>query len=90
MTDPRDSRGPLEPDAVNSRTSGSEGAGERQRSPATRLSHRTQRAVPKRRRARRPLIQGLGQAACYAAAATLAGGLVRELLQLAHMSATSC
>ncbi|SCD57394.1 Endonuclease, Uma2 family (restriction endonuclease fold) [Streptomyces sp. SolWspMP-5a-2] len=38
MTDPRDSRGPLEPDAVNSRTSGSEGAGGRQRPPATRLS----------------------------------------------------
>lgn len=37
MTDPRDSRGPLEPDAVNSRTSGSEGAGGRQRPPATRL-----------------------------------------------------
>ncbi|MEU3348537.1 Uma2 family endonuclease [Streptomyces sp. NPDC006700] len=38
MTDPRDSRDPLEPDAVNSRTSGSEGAGGRQRPPATRLS----------------------------------------------------
>ncbi|WP_405782717.1 hypothetical protein [Streptomyces sp. NBC_00859] len=54
------------------------------------MSHRTQRPVPKRRRARRLLIQGLGQAAFYAASATLAGGLVRELLHLAHMSAASC
>ncbi|WP_329327643.1 hypothetical protein [Streptomyces luteogriseus] len=54
------------------------------------MYHRTHRPAPKRRRARHPLIQGLGQAAFYAASATLAGGLVRELLHLVHMSASSC
>lgn len=54
------------------------------------MSHRTHRPVPKRRRARRPLVQGLGQAAFYAASATLVGGLVRELLHLIHTSVSSC
>lgn len=53
------------------------------------MFHRTHRTALKRRRERRCLVQGLGQAAFYAAAATLAGGLVRELLYLAHMSAAS-
>ncbi|MEU9272161.1 hypothetical protein AB0N97_41405 [Streptomyces collinus] len=54
------------------------------------MSHRTHRPVPKRRRARHRLVQGLGQAAFYAASATLAGGLVRELLHLVHTSVSSC
>ncbi|MFJ9712122.1 hypothetical protein [Streptomyces sp. NPDC101234] len=54
------------------------------------MSHRTHRPVPERRRARRCLVQGLGQAAFYAASATLSGGLVRELLNLVHLSASSC
>ncbi|MGW4982106.1 hypothetical protein [Streptomyces mirabilis] len=53
------------------------------------MSHRTHRTVPKRRRARHPLVQGLGQTAFYAASATLASGLVRELLYLVHMSVFS-
>ncbi|MFF4296368.1 hypothetical protein ACFY0N_22355 [Streptomyces vinaceus] len=54
------------------------------------MSHRTRRPAPKRRRARHRLVQGLGQAAFYAASATLAGGLVRELLHLVHLSVFSC
>ncbi|MEE4495060.1 MULTISPECIES: hypothetical protein [Streptomyces] len=54
------------------------------------MSHRTHRPAPKRRRARHRLVVGLGQAALYAATATLAGGLVRELLHLVHMSVSSC
>ncbi|MDX2855182.1 hypothetical protein [Streptomyces scabiei] len=54
------------------------------------MSHRTHRPVPKRQRARRRPFQGLGQAAFYAASATLAGGLVRELLHLIHTSVSSC
>ncbi|MHA7957137.1 hypothetical protein ACX9I7_05180 [Streptomyces sp. L500] len=54
------------------------------------MSHRTHRPVQKRRRARHRLVQGLGQAAFYAASATLAGGLVRELLHVIHMSVSSC
>ncbi|MFE5946517.1 hypothetical protein [Streptomyces sp. NPDC056480] len=54
------------------------------------MSHRTHRPAPKRRRARHRLVQDLGQAAFYAASATLAGGLVRELLHLVHMSVFSC
>ncbi|WP_157856067.1 hypothetical protein [Streptomyces aureocirculatus] len=54
------------------------------------MSHRTHRTALKRRRERHCLVQALGQAAFYAAAATLAGGLVRKLLHLAHMSASSC
>jgi hypothetical protein len=54
------------------------------------MSHRTHRPVPKRRRARHRLGLGLGQAAFYAASATLAGGLVRELLHLVHTSVSSC
>ncbi|MFJ9821156.1 hypothetical protein ACIRU3_39065 [Streptomyces sp. NPDC101151] len=54
------------------------------------MSHRTHRPAPKRRRARHHLVQGLGQAAFYTASATLAGGLVRELLHLVHMSVSSC
>lgn len=54
------------------------------------MSHRTHRPVLKRRHARRRLVQGLGQTAFYAASATLAGGLVRELLHLVHTSVSSC
>ncbi|MFF0482191.1 hypothetical protein [Streptomyces sp. NPDC004435] len=54
------------------------------------MSHRTHRPAPKRRRARHHLVRGLGQAAFYAASTTLAGGLVRELLHLVHMSVFSC
>ncbi|MHC3455920.1 hypothetical protein [Streptomyces prasinus] len=54
------------------------------------MSHRTHRPAPKWRRARHRLVEGLGQAALYAASATLAGGLVRELLHLVHMSVSSC
>ncbi|MFF5971470.1 hypothetical protein ACFY7C_08055 [Streptomyces sp. NPDC012769] len=54
------------------------------------MSHRTHRPAPKQRRVRHRLVQGLGQAAFYAASATLAGGLVRELLHLVHMSVFSC
>ncbi|MFJ9729229.1 hypothetical protein ACIRP3_41450 [Streptomyces sp. NPDC101209] len=50
------------------------------------MSHRTHRPAPKRRRARHRLAQGLGQAAFYAASATLAGGLARALLHLVHLS----
>ncbi|MGQ4484330.1 hypothetical protein ACN6LM_002658 [Streptomyces sp. SAS_281] len=54
------------------------------------MNHRTHRRAPKRRRARRRLIEGLGQTAFYAASATLTGGLVHELLQLVHIRASSC
>ncbi|MFJ5045527.1 hypothetical protein ACIQH7_09815 [Streptomyces anulatus] len=54
------------------------------------MSHRTHRRTPKRRRARHRLIEGLGQAALYAASATLAGGLVHELLRLVRISVSSC
>ncbi|MFF3312937.1 hypothetical protein [Streptomyces sp. NPDC002952] len=54
------------------------------------MSHRTHRPVPKQRRARRQSFQGLGQAAFYAASATLASGLVREMLHLIHTSVSSC
>ncbi|WP_189269412.1 hypothetical protein [Streptomyces fuscichromogenes] len=54
------------------------------------MSHRTHRPVPEQRRARHRLVQGLGQAALYAASATLASGLVRELLYLVHTSVSSC
>lgn len=54
------------------------------------MSHRTHRPAPKRRRARHRLVQGLGQAAFYAASAALAGGLVREILHLVHVSVSSC
>ncbi|MEU6633345.1 hypothetical protein ABZ905_34430 [Streptomyces parvus] len=54
------------------------------------MSHRTHRPAAKRRRARHRLVQGLGQAAFYAASATLAGGLVRELLHLVNVSVSSC
>ncbi|MFJ9893661.1 hypothetical protein ACIQPR_10050 [Streptomyces sp. NPDC091280] len=53
------------------------------------MSHRTHRPVPKRRRARRPLVQGFGQTVFYAASATLASGLVHELFYLVHMAAFS-
>ncbi|MER7728574.1 hypothetical protein [Streptomyces sp. NPDC096323] len=54
------------------------------------MSHRTHRPAPKPRRNRHRLVEGLGQAALYAASAALAGGLVRELLQLVHTSVSSC
>ncbi|MCX4501124.1 hypothetical protein [Streptomyces anulatus] len=54
------------------------------------MSHRTHRRPPKRRRARHRLVEGLGQAALYAASATLAGGLVHTLLRLVHISVPSC
>ncbi|MFF0561944.1 hypothetical protein [Streptomyces sp. NPDC004266] len=54
------------------------------------MCHRTHRPAPKRRRARHRIVQGLGQASIYAASATLAGGLVRELLHLVHVSVFSC
>ncbi|MFD3415015.1 hypothetical protein [Streptomyces cyaneofuscatus] len=54
------------------------------------MNHRTHRRTPKRRRARHRLVEGLGRAALYAASATLAGGLVQALLQLVHVSVSSC
>ncbi|MFD8117848.1 hypothetical protein [Streptomyces microflavus] len=54
------------------------------------MSHRTHRRPPKRRRARHRLVEGLGQAALYAASATLVGGLVHKLLRLVHISVSSC
>ncbi|MFE2181397.1 hypothetical protein [Streptomyces sp. NPDC059455] len=54
------------------------------------MSHRTHRPDLKRRRARHRLVQGLGQAAFYAASATLAGGLARGLLNLVRLSVSSC
>ncbi|MET7574963.1 hypothetical protein ABZT04_41845 [Streptomyces sp. NPDC005492] len=50
------------------------------------MSHRTHRPDAKQRRARPPLGQGLWQTVFYAASATLASGLIHELLYLVHRS----
>ncbi|WP_282792908.1 hypothetical protein [Streptomyces sp. CC224B] len=52
------------------------------------MSHRTHRPAPKWRRARHRLVRA-GQAAFYAASATLAAGLVREFLHLVHLHVLS-
>ncbi|MFM9647807.1 hypothetical protein ACKI1S_16865 [Streptomyces galilaeus] len=54
------------------------------------MSHRTHRPNRKRQRAHRRFVEGLGRAAFYAGSTTLAGGLVRALLHLLHLSASSC
>jgi hypothetical protein len=54
------------------------------------MSHRTHRPDLKRQRVHRRFLQGLGQATFYAGSATLAAGLVRALLHLLHLSASSC